>query len=94
MAFGMALPKDAPRAKTEEFVVWDENWDAVMMFLRMSTQWEVSMAGYTGMKYEVLVCTGGLFDLYNVKDRRAMLEDLQIMEATALGEIHKEKGNG
>lgn len=65
-----------------------------MMFLRMGTQWEVSMAGYTGMKYEVLLCSGGLFDLYNVEDRCAMLEDLRIMEAAALGEIHKEKGNG
>ncbi|MGA1114646.1 MAG: DUF1799 domain-containing protein [Aquiluna sp.] len=74
--------------------MWEDNWESVMMFLRMGTQWEVSMAGYTGMKYEVLLCSGGLFDLYNVKDRCAMLEDLRIMEAAALGEIHKEKGNG
>jgi hypothetical protein len=46
------------------------------------------------MKYEVLLCSGGLFDLYNVKDRRAMLEDLRIMEAAALGEIHKERKDG
>jgi len=46
------------------------------------------------MKYEVLLCSGGLFDLYNVEDRRTMLEDLRIMEAAALAEIHKDKGNG
>jgi hypothetical protein len=72
-------------------VVWDENWDAVMMFLRMGTQWQMTMAGYSGMKYEVLLCAGGLFDLYDVKDRRGMLEDLQIMETAALAELHKEK---
>ena len=89
----MILPS-APPAALDECVVWDENWDAVMMFLRMGTQWQVSMAGYTGMKYEVLLGAGGLFDLYDVKDRRGMLEDLQIMETAALAQIHKEKKDG
>ena len=53
-------------------MVWDDNWEAVMMFLRMGTQWQVSMAGYTGMKYEVLLGAGGMFELYDVKDRRGM----------------------
>jgi hypothetical protein len=69
--------------------VWDENWDIVMMFLRMQTQWTVSMAGYVGLKYEVLLSNGGLFDLYNVDNRRDMLEGLQLMEATALSELGK-----
>lgn len=60
-----------------------------MMFLRMQTQWTVSMAGYVGLKYEVLLSNGGLFDLYNVGNRRDMLEGLQIMEATALSELSK-----
>lgn len=60
-----------------------------MMFLRMQTQWQVSMAGYIGLKYEVLLGSGGLFDLYNVEDRRDVLERLQIMEATALEELRK-----
>jgi hypothetical protein len=89
----LILP-DAPPTVPDECVVWDENWDAVMMFLRMGTQWQVSMAGYTGMKYEVLLGTGGLFDLYDVKDRRGMLEDLQIMETAALAQLHKEKKDG
>jgi len=69
--------------------VWQENWETVLMFLRMQTQWNVSMSGYVGLKYEVLLSAGGLFDLYNVENRRAMLEDLKIMESTALTEIHK-----
>jgi hypothetical protein len=60
-----------------------------MMFLRMQTQWTVSMAGYVGLKYEVLLSNGGLCDLYNVENRRDMLEGLQIMEATALSELSK-----
>ena len=60
-----------------------------MMFLRMQTQWTVSMAGYVGMKYEVLLVSGGLFDLYDVENRREVLEGLRIMESTALTEFSK-----
>jgi hypothetical protein len=59
------------------------------MFLRMQTQWNISMTGLVGLKYEVLVCSGGLFDLYNVEDRKDVLERLQVMEATALTELRK-----
>jgi len=34
---------------------------------------------------------GGMFDLYNITDRRKILEELQIMEHTALKELNKEK---
>lgn len=61
------------------------------MFLRMGTQWTVSMAGYVGLRYDVLLHGGGLFDLYCVEDRRGMLEGLQIMEAAALNHIAKSK---
>jgi hypothetical protein len=71
--------------------VWEENWDIVMMFLRMQTQWSTTMAGYLGLRYEVMLCAGGLFDLYNVENRREMLEGLQTMEAAALSELAKDK---
>jgi len=60
------------------------------MFLRMETQWNTTMAGYLGLKYEVLLMSGGLFDLYCVEDRLEMLEGLQIMETAALGCMNKE----
>jgi|TARA_R100001015_G_C4504727_1_gene78193 hypothetical protein len=69
--------------------VWEENWETVMMFLRMQTQWSMSFGGVVGLKYEVLLSAGGLFDIYNVKDRQEMLEDLKIMEHTALLEMNK-----
>ena len=55
----------------------------------MQTQWTVSMAGYVGLKYEVLLVSGGLFDLYDVENRREVLEGLRIMESTALTEFSK-----
>ena len=59
------------------------------MFLRAQTQWNVSMDGLVGLKYEVLLGPGGLFDLYNVENRTDVLERLQVMEATALTELRK-----
>tara|TARA_B100000212_G_C27256840_1_gene482682 strand:- start:61 stop:318 length:258 start_codon:yes stop_codon:yes gene_type:complete len=74
-----------------DYEVWDHNWDIVMMFLKMSTQWSTSFGGYVGLKYEVLLLQGGLFDLYQVEDRKEMLEGLKIMELAALKELNKER---
>jgi len=46
--------------------------------------------GYVGLKYEVLLLQGGLFDLYQVEDKKEMLEGLKIMEFAALKELNKE----
>ena len=69
----------------------EDNWEIVMMFLRTQTQWNMSFGGVVGLKYEVLLLAGGLFDLYNVTNRKEMLEGLQLMESVALKEVNKEK---
>ena len=93
-AFGIKLPEPKKQESTD-FEVWEENWEAVQMFLRAQTQWNVSMDGLVGLKYEVLLGSGGLFDLYNVENRTDVLERLQLMEATALTELRKRSnGNG
>lgn len=42
----------------QDFHVWQENWTALQLFLKLETQWamEVGMAGavYTGLKYEAV----------------------------------------
>ena len=60
-----------------------------MMFLRMQTQWNVTMGGYVGLKYEVLLGASGLMSLYDVSNPREMLEGLRVMEAAALLELNK-----
>jgi|TARA_B100001094_G_C18076013_1_gene742651 hypothetical protein len=82
-----AQPQAAP--EEEHFEVWEENWDSLTMFLRMQTQWTVTMGGYVGLKYEVLLGASGLMSLYDVSNPREMLEDLQAMEAAALLELNK-----
>ena len=69
----------------------EDNWGIVMMFLRMNTQWNCSFGGMVGLKYEVLLLAGGLFDLYNIENRQEMFEGLQLMESVALVEINKDK---
>lgn len=82
--------KEQPEEE-KDFEVFDENWDIVMMFLRMNTQWNCSFGGMVGLNYEVLLLAGGLFDIYNVENRQEMLEGLQLMESVALVEMNKEK---
>ena len=61
-----------------------------MIFCNMQTQWTTSFGGLVGLKYEVLLMQGGMFDLYNITERSKILEEIQIMEATALKELNKE----
>lgn len=89
-AFGLELPKEEEK-KEIDYEVFEDNWDAVMIFCNMQTQWSTSFGGFVGLKYEVLLMQGGMFDLYNITDRRKILEELQIMEVTALKELNKEK---
>jgi hypothetical protein len=63
-----------------------------MMFLRMQTQWNVTMGGYVGLKYDVLLGAGGLMSLYDVDNPRELFEDIQTMEAAALAELNKKDG--
>lgn len=68
------------------YEVWPENWDAVGLFLRASTQWRTTMAGVIGLDY------GPVFELlrlYAVDDMKAVFEDLQLMEQHAIELINK-----
>jgi hypothetical protein len=80
VALGLELPQQAPA----EFEVFPENWEAVLMWMRVGTQWRTTMDGISGLDYSVLLGPGKMFDLYAVDNGREMLEDLQVMEATVL----------
>lgn len=53
----------------------------IEMFLRVQTQWRTTMSGVLGLDYGAVAW---LLKLYEVEDPRALLEDLQIMEAAAM----------
>lgn len=73
-------------AKKAEFGVWEENWETVMIFLRMQTQWNASMGGVTGLNYSSLEY---LCRLYSVKDPVSLFEGIQVMEVVALSSLNK-----
>lgn len=81
-ALGIVMPEQPP----EDFEVFEENWPAVEMFLRLQTQWRTTMNGLLGLDYGAVAW---LLRLYEVEDQRALLEDLQVMEAAVLISIQK-----
>jgi len=71
----------------KDFEVYPENWDAVEMFVRCQTQWRTATSGVIGLDYAAVEW---VFRLYEVKDQRTVLEDLQVMEAAALKIFNKD----
>ena len=57
------------------------------MFLRLSTQWRYGgMGGIIGLDYPSLE---SVMRMLRVKDKAGMLEQIQVMERAALGEMNK-----
>jgi uncharacterized protein DUF1799 len=64
--------------------VFEENWAAVTMFLRLQTQWVIAgMGSAVGLNYQSVEF---MFKLYadEVADPKAMFEDLREIELGAL----------
>ena len=69
--------------------MWRENWPAVELFLRCSTQWRtgepsaLGPCGVYGLDYQAVLSLGSLYLSPEAK-MRDVLEDLQVMERRAL----------
>ncbi|MCD0492342.1 DUF1799 domain-containing protein [Chromobacterium violaceum] len=67
----------------QDVEVWPDNWQAVQLLNRMSTQWRVGFGGAVGLDYNVL---------YRMMDRLAlapeqfdqMEADIQVLESAVL----------
>jgi hypothetical protein len=68
---------------SKEVEVWPENWQALLLFIRVGTQWRVGMAGATGLDYNVLF---RLMDVEGLagEDWSKVFADIQVMEAQAI----------
>ncbi|VYU55928.1 Uncharacterised protein [Metakosakonia massiliensis] len=60
-------------------------WEAFLTFQAASTQWRTGMGGITGLDYNVLPW---LMKLNGVEDEATALNDIRVMEATAMRIIH------
>ena len=77
-------------AVKHNFEVWEENWEAVMMFLKMQTQWNVSMRGLVGLNYQALET---LIRLYHVKEPVELFEKVQVIERAALVKMNSKRAS-
>lgn len=80
-AFGLTT---ADLGQQQDVEVWPDNWQAVQLLNRMSTQWRVGFGGAVGLDYNVL---------YRMMDRLGLVPeeydqmeaDIQMMEQEVLG---------
>lgn len=72
----------------DEFEIWEENTDALMMFLKLQTQWHVIEGGFIGLNYQSVQF---LFTIGAVANQAEMMNDLQAMEMAALQVLNKRK---
>ena len=77
--FGIEMPDQS--TEPELYEVWPEHKESLLMFLRCQTQWRMGPSGATGLDYRVVL---ELLRLYNIKDLKAAMDEIQIMEARAL----------
>jgi hypothetical protein len=69
--------------------VWQDNWDAILLFDALGSQWRVGSAGPYGLDYNVLYHK---MDRMNLTPERydELEEEIRILEAGALEEMRKE----
>mgnify|MGYP003330769482 FL=1 len=82
-SLGVELPAAVMQAQV--FKVWPENWQSVVMFLRLETQWRQGPRGPTGLDLSV---AQWMFSLYEIANPLAVLEDLRTMESAFLQELY------
>lgn len=69
----------------KEFEVFPENWEAVTIFTRLSSQWNFSDGAFIGLNYQSVEF---LFKLLKVRDRADVFDRIQTLEFSALKEIN------
>ena len=71
----------------DDVEVWPENWPIVMLFCRLGTQWQISMSGAVGLRYEAVY---PLLDRLFADDWQQSFDDLQVLERAALDAMRDE----
>lgn len=65
-----------------------ENWDTLLLFLALATQWRIGgMGGFLGLDYSAVESTLRLMGLW--RRRAELFSGLQVMERAALPVLNK-----
>ncbi|SHL10118.1 Phage related hypothetical protein [Nitrosospira sp. Nsp11] len=81
------------KANPEEEVCWvyEENWNSVLFFFALETQWNIGgMGGYIGLNYTAVESAMRLNEISR-QDRKALFADVRIMELAALPALNKKE---
>lgn len=70
--------------------VWPDNLEAVNVFIAMSTQWRIGMAGPTGLDYTALAHTMRLCGV-KAADRASVFAEVRTLEDAALETLRAAK---
>ena len=82
------MPKDDLVKKEDDFLVFEENWDAIDLFLKVQTQWRVgSLGNLFGLCYADVISIGRLYETPNLSE---VFKDIQLLEITVMGLLNKE----
>ena len=82
---GITIPELEPE---EDFLVLEENWAAIDLFLKVQTQWRVSGLGNLfGLCYSDVIETAKLYEVPNLAE---VFKDLQVIEITVMSLLNKE----
>lgn len=81
--YGLTLEEATPETE-----VWPDNSMPVNVFIALSTQWRVGMAGATGLDYNAVPSVMRLLGVPK-KLRTSVFDDLRIMEDAALETMRK-----
>jgi len=85
-AFGLTLEE----AQGEPTQVWPDNLQAVNVFIAASTQWRTSHSGPVGLDYTALEAVMRMLCIAR-KDRGPTLDDVRVLEDSALDVMRKSK---
>lgn len=71
----------------DEVGVWPDNWQTILVFADMLTQWNIGMNGAIGLRYEALPL---VLEMHGVvaDQRREVFDGLRVMERAAVQQIN------
>ena len=83
--FGITMPDEK---RVQDFEVIPAAWPAVCMFLRVQTQWRAGSGVLIGLDYNAV---RWVFELQNVPNPNALLDDLQVIEGKVIEILNERK---
>lgn len=81
--------RDRLLSEPEVFEVFEENWPAVEIFLRLATQWRLgAMGGVFGLDYTAVEA---VLRMLRTDNPREIFDSIQVMEYAALPVLNEKK---